>query len=396
MDEHRARALLEKYIAGKCSDEERTRVEKWYDDFRRPEERGLSAEDAAAQLARIRLHLVQQTSETEADIRGRRRIYWKYAGATVAAILLIAMVFTFYVLRNPSISEDQLTQRPMTVQPGRDRAILILADGQRLDLEQAAIGTLVENSGMRIEKSADGALHYIHLSGADPSATIHNRIETPRGGQFQIGLPDGTQVWLNAESSLEYWIAGQPDGERRVTLHGEAYFEVSPMEGIPFVVESEYQEIDVLGTHFNVYAYREEAITKTTLVEGSVRIRRRKHGLQQHEAPVYLRPGQQGQVARNGTMQVVDADVTEAAAWKDGYFLFDHEPIEPLMRRIARWYDVDVHFEGINTQQVFSGTISRYDQLDQVLEKLELTGGVQFRIEPAPRGRGERRIVVMP
>ena len=198
-------------------------------------------------------------------------------------------------------------------------------------------------------------------------------------------LPDGSNVWLNAESSLTYPTTFFSLNKREVDLKGEAYFEVAHDSSKPFIVhtatspEGLNQDIEVLGTHFNINSYENEDLVKTTLLEGAVRIKTQG-------THIDLKPKQQSRVGKNG-LSVVTADTEEAVAWKNGYFMFDDEGLESIMRKIARWYNVEVEFKKVNKEQVFSGTVSKFSDVAKVLNKLELTGGVHFEIR-------ERRIIV--
>lgn len=399
MDEKKARTLLQKYINGQCDPEESRKLEAWIEKFERSGADESHGKEASAQLERIRAQLEQHTSLPPRQIRSLTPRYGrKRAIATVAAAVLVFSAVTAALFRwsGQEDVQDTKDQQGLAIAPGSNRAMLTLANGDRLDLEDAAIGDLASQAGVRIEKSADGQIRYSILPGAGQGESLRNRIETPRGGQFQIRLPDGTQVWLNAASSLEFFTAGTPKGERRVTLIGEAYFEVEKNESIPFFVETADQEIRVWGTHFNVNAYPDEADTKTTLLEGSVSIQPTQPDPHGAVDPVFLRPGQQARISSTGETRIERAYTEAAAAWKNGYFLFDNEPIEQIMRKIARWYDIDVTFRNINKEQVFSGTVSRFDDISKVLEKLEMTGGVRFTIETGNASGKGRRVIVMP
>jgi len=198
-------------------------------------------------------------------------------------------------------------------------------------------------------------------------------------------LPDGSNVWLNAESSLTYPTSFSSFIERKVELKGEAYFEVAHNKEKPFIVhtlslsEDMNQEIEVLGTHFNINSYENEDAIKTTLLEGAVRIKTPR-------TEAILKPKQQSSLGKHG-LRVVTIDTEGAVAWKNGYFMFDDEGLESIMRKIARWYDVEVEFQKVNKEQMFSGTVSKFTDVAKVLNKLELTGGVHFEII-------ERRIIV--
>lgn len=207
----------------------------------------------------------------------------------------------------------------------------------------------------------------------------YNTISTPRGGQYQLQLPDGSKVWLNAQSSLRF-PARFIGNERLVTLTGEGYFEVAKDKAHPFKISINNMQVEVLGTHFNVMGYNDEPATTTTLLEGSVKII--KGGSVQK-----IVPGEQA-IVKDG-IRVAKVNAEEAIEWKNGNFNFSHEKLGSIMRRISRWYDVDIAYSQRTTGATFVGTIPRSTNITEVLKYLELTGLVHFKIE-------ERRVTVMP
>jgi ferric-dicitrate binding protein FerR (iron transport regulator) len=263
-------------------------------------------------------------------------------------------------------------------------------------LDSANNGALRQQGTTKLIKLDSGRLVYKAISASPQMAALqYNTISTPRGGQYQVVLPDGTKVWLNASSSLRFPTAFN-GGERAVDLAGEAYFEVTK-ESTPFKVHvypsatsiaagnggHPAHTIEVLGTHFNVNAYDDESALEATLLEGSIK-------LEKGNEQVLLKPGQQAISARaGGAIRVIpDADVDAAIAWKDGYFQFDGAGIEAVMRQLARWYDVDVRYEGPVTERQFAGQMPRGVNLSEVLRILE-ESNVHFRIEG-------KKLVVMP
>lgn len=275
------------------------------------------------------------------------------------------------------------------VQPGGNKAILTLADGSSIVLDSAGNGTLTVQGNTKILKLASGSLAY--QSNRHPAAAaglVYNTISTPRGGQYQIVLPDGSKVWLDASSSLRFptSFANDPH-QREVQLTGEAYFDVAADPQKPFRVSvfpgapsrgGELQHVEVLGTEFNIMAYADETSVKTTLVEGAVRVGA-AGGVN-----VQLKPSEQAQLdpwLRNGLTVIGDADVDAAVAWKNGYFDFNKANIETIMRQLARWYDVDVSFVGNGSRdRLFYGGIQRNLPLTSVFKILERSG-VQFSID---------------
>ena len=233
---------------------------------------------------------------------------------------------------------------------------------------------------MRLEKKADGSIVYVSGQGISvPSDTmVFHEISTPRGGQYQVILSDGTRVWLNAETTLRFPVVFS-GADRHVDLLGEAYFEVAKDQRRPFRVMTAGSLVEVFGTHFNVNAYADEAAVRTTLLEGRVGVRP-SSGASGHTLRM-LSPGQQASVKPDGTVRVDDrADTEEAIAWKNGRFHFNSADIRAIMRQIARWYDAEVVFEG-NPELHFTGQITRRDEVSRVLQMMEMTGEVRFRIE---------------
>lgn len=331
---------------------------------------------------------------------------WLRKTAYVAAILFVisSLGLYFYINRNIDqlvIAKKENGIRKNEISPGGDKAILTLSDGSTIALDSAKNGLLATQSGINISKTANGQIIYkTSLSSTSRLEPSYNTISTPRGGQYQVILPDGTKVWLNAASSLTF-PASFSGGERRVKLSGEAYFEVvtlvSPSNGgderihIPFRVVSGNQLVEVLGTHFNVNAYPDEATISTTLLEGSVKV---MHMRTHHT--MLLKPGQESQVGAD--IQVSNVEVAQAIAWKNGYFVFAYENIESIMRKISRWYDVDIQYEGDITKEGFIGSVSKFENVSQVLDMLRFTGLVHFKVEDQTNKHGQkgRRIIVMP
>ncbi|MFB2120941.1 FecR family protein [Parapedobacter sp. 2B3] len=258
---------------------------------------------------------------------------------------------------------------------GGNKATLTLSDGAILSLDDHTIGNLVAKEGITIQKTATGQLVY-HVDGEKVAEPMLNTVSTPRGGQFQVLLPDGTKVWLNASSSLTFPTVFD-EKERKVSLSGEGYFEVSTQQRgghrVPFIVETASQRIEVLGTHFNVNDYADEGTCNTTLLEGSVRIIAA-------EQSIVLKPGQQSKVGHE-TVTVATVDVESAVDWKNGDFLFADESLKSIMLKIARWYDVDVVYEKDMPTERYSGLIARSKNLSEVLHILKLSGALEARIE---------------
>jgi transmembrane sensor len=263
------------------------------------------------------------------------------------------------------------------VAPGTDKAVLVLADGSRIELDSANNGTLSMQGNSKVLKTASGQLSY--ALAPDPrfsmanQTLLFNTVSIPRGGQYQLTMTDGTRIWMNAASSIHFpvWF---PNSERKVELKGEAYFEVAHDPSKPFKVEVNGMEIKVTGTHFNVEAYDDENSIKTTLLEGAVRISK-------NNTSRLLKPGQQALVNSLGEISLAKKpDIEEAVAWKNGIFHFNGTGIAAIMRQVSRWYDVDIIYDA-NIPDSFVAEIPRDLPVSELLKLLELTGLVHFKIE---------------
>ncbi|WP_316817598.1 FecR family protein [Pedobacter nyackensis] len=300
------------------------------------------------------------------------RLY-KYVG--VAASILILGIAIFYMNRVKEV-KPPASLYANDVAPGGNKAFLVLGNGKRLVLANLANGTIARQAGVRITKRESGQLVY-DIDGYDPmgQTNVYNTIETPKGGQYQVHLPDGTAVWLNSASSLKYPVNFSAFKERGVELKGEAYFEVAKDQKHPFIVKSDQQVVKVLGTHFNVNTYADEPSVKTTLLEGSVKVS------SANMTERTLKPGQQADLTNSGALNVFNVDTELSVAWKNKQFMFESEKIETVMRMIERWYDVDVEYTGEKTEERFGGAVSRFDHVSKVLKSLESTGKVHFRVQ---------------
>jgi transmembrane sensor len=264
------------------------------------------------------------------------------------------------------------------IQPGANKAVLTLANGQQIILNNAQNGTIGQQGNIRVVKLDSGQLAYATPKAESPAdqlakGPLYNTITTPRGGQYQVTLADGTKVWLNAESSLRFPIAFT-DKDREVELTGEAYFEVKADKDKPFLVKAGQTETRVLGTNFNIMAYSDEGAVKTTLLEGAVSM-----GLGMHSA--LLRPGEQGQYDDGKNIIATRAVNTRAVvAWKDGYYFFDRTPVKSVMRQIARWYDVTIVYQGAAPEDEIVGKLPRTADVKEVLHIMELIG-IHFKID---------------
>jgi ferric-dicitrate binding protein FerR (iron transport regulator) len=260
------------------------------------------------------------------------------------------------------------------IKPGGQKAILTLSDGSKIVLDSAGNGLLTKQGGANIIKIANGQLQYI-ANQANSSETVYNTMSTPVGGQYQLVLPDGSNVWLNSSSSITYPTSFSRN-ERGVQITGEAYFEVAHDKTKPFHVSVNGMNVEVLGTHFNINSYDNESAIKTTLLEGKVKVTK-------GNASILIAPGQQA-VAENLSNELTvkkdGVDLDQVIAWKNGKFIFLDDDIKSIMRQLERWYGITVSYSENVTNEEFVGIISRNVNLSQILDMLEKTGRVSFTI----------------
>ncbi|WP_353138775.1 FecR domain-containing protein [Pseudopedobacter sp.] len=331
----------------------------------------------------------QNIIERKEQVDRYKPSYWlitKYAAAVAFIVLSVMAVLKFRLSSVDTGSGEKSLAKvePAEIYPGGNKAVLTLADGSHIVLDSLANGNVAEQYGSIIKKTKEGQIIY-DLSSLSSKKTnneiVYNIISTPKGGEYQLILPDGTKVWLNSMSSLRFPVTFSGK-ERRVELIGEGYFEVAKDKTKPFYVKAKDMEIRVLGTHFNISSFADESQIKTTLLEGSVKINR-------GNKEAILTPGQEA-VAYNGKsgFTTQDADIEQTMAWRNGYFLFRDESIESLMRRISRWYNVEIAYEDNLEGKTFGGKFSKNSTLSELLKSLELTGTVKFKMH-------ERRVTVM-
>ncbi|MEJ2884608.1 FecR family protein [Pedobacter sp. GR22-6] len=319
--------------------------------------------------------LVHSEGNTDIKSAGKKVKIWSLISMAAAALALIIMSIWIYTRNErPSGTPRNLTLSN-DIASGGNKATLTLGNGKQINLNEAESGILVDghhvtyNDGDAIDVLADGD--------SDLSNRQIQTITTPRGGTYQVTLSDGTKVWLNAASSLTYAADITGHGFRSVSLSGEAYFEVSKDTTHPFIVKTRGQEVKVLGTHFNISSYPDDKTIKTTLLEGSVRVNN-----------MILKPNEQS-ILENSQLSIVPVNANQVVAWKNGKFVFVSEPIESIMTKLSRWYNVEVIYKGDFSDEIFTGSISRYDNISKILEKITFTQAVHFKVEG-------RRVTVMP
>ncbi len=407
MDKERLQYLIDRFKTSQISSEELEELDYWYNTFEATSNSTdkLSPQHKEDKRNRIWKKIIQQ-EDIAKTISPKSRVVVRLIQSSVfkAAVLIIIVGLSLYFNNNRDLSQSQPDSKftlLKDIQPGGNNATLVLSDGTIFDLKALKDGGVIEKPGLTVTKTEDGVLTYTSMPNlADNDIT--NTINTPRGGQYKINLPDGTKVWLNAASSLTY-PSQFTAKERRVELSGEAYFEVASQvltnskgnSKIPFIVKTQNQEVEVIGTHFNVKAYNDDNDSETTLLEGKVKVVGYSNGVKSNEEKI-LNVGQSA-IWNNGKIVIEAVNTEKAIAWKDGKFAFSGENIKDLMSNISRWYNVEVAYDGDVSEVNFEGSISRYETISEVLRKLELTGTVHFKIVPIENELGqERRIIVMP
>lgn len=383
MNTNQLRTIIQKYNEGTASPDEIAYIEKWYEDlgddsfeFENEEQRNKLKNQLYTSL-KEQIH-TQQSVDLEPETRRFTFPVW-----WAAAVVVLIATFGLYYKFQPADQNVATTNIRKTIKgdvlPGGNKAILKLADGTEIILDNANTGMLAERGFSSVRKSKDGQVVFEtnrQAQAASQAKPLINTLSTPRGGQYQIILPDGTKVWLNAASVLRFpnVFTGK---QRVVELEGEAYFEVAKNTTMPFNVLVNNMKVEVLGTHFNIMAYADENSTNTTLLEGLVRV------VKGNESRMIV-PGEQALVS--GSIKVERVNVQDAVAWKNGLTSFNNADIKSIMRQVERWYNVDVTFKGTFPPRTFTGEISRDANLSELFKILQLSN-INFKIE------GEKVIV---
>ena len=366
MDEnlHKAKELLRKYREGFCTPDEKAWVENWYAQLN-DTPTDLSDTDLSDDLSSLKAKLEH--------IPQRTPLKRTLLSVAAAAIVLLSAGLIIYRYQQQTQPDNNLTsQYGGDVLPGGNRATLSFSNGKSITLNENKDGIIAATE------------QYVYSDGETVSTTLpdteYATLSTPRGGQYQITLPDGTKVWLNAASSLRYPVVFNAD-ERKVELTGEGYFEVVHDEQHPFIVESKGQSVQVLGTSFNVTAYADENVVTTTLVNGSVKLSHSRSSREQ-----LLQPGEQA-VLRGKTYQVQSVEVGDFTSWKNGLIVLNDADLPTIIRQIERWYDVEFIMPDATAAYKVFGELNRDVNLSQILNALHEYYGLNFKIEG-------RRIIV--
>ncbi|MET4545650.1 transmembrane sensor [Pedobacter africanus] len=372
MDKLRAKQLIEKYRSGECTPEERAFVESAYNliPLQREEKDGIYYEQFSDQA--------WENIQSKIERKQSRRRLLQYASA--AAAVLLVVLGTMYLLKPEKVERMVVYQRLDDVNPGGKKAVLVLGDGRKVEIDSASERRLVQSSSNVTIKN--GEAMYSHDDNAYGPKNVVNTVVTPNAGQFQLVLSDGTKVRLNAASSLSFAPTFKGQQQRVVRLSGEAYFDVAHDAQHPFIVETPKQRIQVLGTRFNVQSYPDEYAATTSLLEGSVKI---STSLSPSK---FLNPGQAAITAGDKT-RIAAAD-EYADAWSKGQIRFKDADLKTILRQVSRWYDLKVIYEHEPDPEVYTGGISMKNSLSTFLKILD-SRGVRYELR---QGRGGKELVI--
>ncbi len=365
MDQQSAKEIIDRYLLGHCTPEEKTLVERFY--LQQMQAGNLPENLSARELKAI---MWANVAEKTAPARPMLQSFAIRKIALWAAVLAFTLGLWLYydssflsAFRSEDADPYALILKN-DIPPGKNTATLRLANGKDIPLSDAQTGVLIHGSAIQYNDQTPVSASLPNLGKEVQMLSIN----TPRGGQYQVVLPDGTKAWLNSASSIQFPSSFAKAGNRTVSILGEIYFEVAKDRDHPFIVKSSNQNIEVLGTHFNVHAYPEELLATTTLLEGSVRVQNTR-----------LRPGEQA-LNKQGKIQVAEADTSAVMAWKNGYFSFQDAPIQEVMERLSRWYNIDYELGNDLTKEGFTGKFSRSRNISEVLKMLMKTRKVHFTI----------------
>ncbi|HEY0176495.1 MAG TPA: FecR domain-containing protein [Pedobacter sp.] len=378
MDDEKIDFLADKLIQGTIGSDELAELEEWYATFDNLEQEVRSDLNKKALAERL-FRLISERAGLGIQLHRISKLWFRLAAAAIVSITIGAGYYLYTDYFRPGQIEYA-----NDIAPGGNKAFLILNNGKKISLTDALKGSVAAQAGVEISKTKDGQLVYSAAAGKTAAGTAgNNTFLTPRGGQYQVILPEGSKVMLNASSSLTYPVNIGASGKREVTLDGEAYFEVAKDKTRPFIVHTRQMNVEVLGTHFNINSYTDEETVNTTLLEGSVKIS--GDGLNN-----LLKPGEQATLSTGtGRINIHPADTESVMAWKKGDFVFRKERLSDIMRRLSRWYDIDIVYEPDAPVAItLGGWVSQTKNISAVLKIMELTGKVHFKVEG-------RRVTVM-
>ncbi len=374
MNAQQAKSILEKYRNGSCTPDEKQLVERWYHELESTGEAAFTSEEKLQLHDRMAAWLqnnIDKTAMVKPISASRKRNYWWAA----AAIFVLLSAGAYWLLNQTPMQEKAPVAKvnaESILAPDNVMATVTLSDGTVIPLDSLTNKTIAEKNGVNMVRLPSGELVYANEQPNNNNTLVMNTLRNPKGSRVAtLVLADGSKVWLNAGSSITYPIMFS-DRQRKVTMTGEGYFEVAKDASRPFSVSTGETEVAVLGTHFNVNAYGDDAGAKVTLVEGSVSV-------QHHEESVKIKPGQQA-VVNDEIIVKSRIDTEKVLAWKNGLFHFESATIQQVMQEIGRWYDMEVKIEAVNSRRRFGGEISRSSTLGQVLTILQ-ESKVQFTIQ---------------
>ena len=367
MEYPNANKLIKKYLSGTSSDEENALIESWYNHAMEKPEVPADQVDYESLGQEILSHL--RKSQRAAPIR-------KLWISSIAAAVLLILGFSLFTWIRTERKNEEVVTFEQDFLPGQSAATLKLANGKTIRLSDTSMAKIASESGISITQAKNGELVYRISESNGSASNATNTLYTSNGQHYKIVLQDGTAIWLNAGSSITYPVTFKNAAERVVQLSGEAYFEVQRRLDAPFRVLTEKDEIRVLGTHFNVRSYPDQSLRQTTLLEGQVAVSERDQPNKKH----LMKPGQQ--LSSEGSRTILrEVDVEESIAWKEGLFYFNDQNLESIMQDIAKWYDVSIVFRDESLKTIlYSGTLSRYANVSQVLRKIAQMGTVKFEI----------------
>lgn len=405
---HHIVQLIEKFRKGTATADEIQELDAWYASFHDADTYtpGLTDGERSRMKRKNFQQIIKRVNRRQGVASSRMERFRPGKVAVGLVILLASLAGTFFIEQSDAPADA--TASIVDAMPGGSKAVLTLGDGTQINLDSIHVGHIANEDGIQITKLPDGQVHYDVSHQPDtPNGDVtpireasYNTITTPAGGQYAVVLPDGTNVWLNASSSLRYPTRFSGD-IRTVDLVGEAYFDVEPRlhersaSKIPFIVKTPSYDIVVVGTEFNVNAYQDEASVSTTLVSGRVDIVMAEAGRTVAKR-MALQPNQQARLS-NGKIDVTEVDVNTATAWKDGFFYFNNTDLYTLARQFSRWYNVDIKYTSGLKNDVFFGKIPRAYTLSEALKVLEL-GNVRFRIvhHPSMPDSGRKLLILGP
>ncbi|GAA4301557.1 FecR family protein [Compostibacter hankyongensis] len=388
MKEEELKRLLERYISRTATEEDYRRLSElleketgaWTRVIRKMmEQEPIDREYDPSRWEQTINRILRKGGKAGRSVKRKNRLRMRKMAAAAAIVILTGIGVSIYIHirhKQDRAGVAQLSDLKNDIRPGGPKALLTLGNGQHIILDSMQNGPIVSQGSARVVKLKSGQLAYNREQG-DAVRDVYNTLQTPPGGQYELILPDGSRVWLNAASSIRFPVTFQ-EKERRVFITGEAYFEVARDAVKPFVVSAGDMQVRVLGTHFNIMAYANEPVMKTTLLSGAVEIAEK-------DALAKLKPGQQAvlrpvQGDQSHIAVKENIDVSEAVAWKSGLFQFSDDGIEYVMRQIARWYDVEIIYADSVPDVHITGKIPQNTNLTDVLKMMELSG-IRFRLE---------------